>query len=61
MLHYRATLYRHARLVGASEMHERVLETREPRATKPFFIPMVHIPPGGVGHVTAPEFPSYEG
>jgi hypothetical protein len=31
------------------------------RATKHFFIPMVHSPPGVVGHVIAPELPSQEG
>jgi hypothetical protein len=46
-------------------MHERAVETREPscvpRAAKCFFIPVVHIPPGAVGHVIAPELPSQEG
>jgi hypothetical protein len=46
-------------------MHERALEIREPscvpRAAKHFFIPVVHSPPGAVGHVTAPELPSQEG
>jgi hypothetical protein len=46
-------------------MHERALETREPscvpKAAKPFFIPVVHNPPGVVGHVVAPELPSQEG
>jgi hypothetical protein len=28
-----------------------------PRAAKSFFIPMVHSPPGAVGHVAAPELP----
>jgi hypothetical protein len=46
-------------------MHEHALETREPsyvpRAAKPFFIPVVHSPPGAVGHVAAPELPSQEG
>jgi hypothetical protein len=32
-----------------------------PRAAKPFFIPVVHSPPGAVGHVAAPELPSQEG
>jgi hypothetical protein len=32
-----------------------------PRAAKPFFISMVHSPPGAVGHVIAPELPSQEG
>jgi hypothetical protein len=40
-------------------MHERALETCEPsyvsRATKHFFIPVVHGPSGAVGHVAAPE------
>jgi hypothetical protein len=46
-------------------MHERALETYEPsympRAAKPFFISVVHSPPGAVGHVAAPELPSQEG
>jgi hypothetical protein len=46
-------------------MHERALETHEPsclpRAARPFFIPVVHSPPGAVGHVTAPKLPSQEG
>jgi hypothetical protein len=46
-------------------MHERALETRKPscvpRAAKPFFIHVVHSPPGAVGHVAAPELPSQEG
>jgi hypothetical protein len=50
---------------GASVTHERALETCEPiyvpRAAKPFFIPVVHSPPGAVGHVAAPELPSQEG
>jgi hypothetical protein len=45
-------------------MHERALETHEascvPRIAKHFFIPVVHRPPGAVGHVTAPELPSHE-
>jgi hypothetical protein len=45
--------------VGASVMHECALETREssyvPRAAKPFFIPVLHSPPGVVGHVAALE------
>jgi hypothetical protein len=32
-----------------------------PRAAKPFFIPVVHSPPGVVGHVVAVELPSQEG
>jgi hypothetical protein len=28
---------------------------------KPFFIPVVHSPPGTMGHVAAPELPSQEG
>jgi hypothetical protein len=32
-----------------------------PRAAKPFFIPVVHSPPGAVGHVASPELPSQEG
>jgi hypothetical protein len=52
------------RLVGASVTHERTLETREPscmtRATKTFFIPMVHSPlgvaePEAKGHVVTSE------
>jgi hypothetical protein len=46
-------------------MHEHALETREPscvpRAAKPFFILVVHSPPGIVRHVATPEFPSQEG
>jgi hypothetical protein len=46
-------------------MHERALKTCElscvPRAAKLFFIPMVHSPPGVVGHVAASELPSQEG
>jgi hypothetical protein len=47
---------------GASVTHERALETREPsyvpRAAKPFFIHVVHSPPGAVGHEAATELPS---
>jgi hypothetical protein len=32
-----------------------------PRAPKPFFIHVVHSPPGAVGHVAALELPSQEG
>jgi hypothetical protein len=32
-----------------------------PMTAKPFFIPVVHIPSGAVGHVAAPELPSEEG
>jgi hypothetical protein len=50
---------------GASVTHERALKTREPscvpRAAKPFFIHVVHSPPGVMGHVAAPERPSHEG
>jgi hypothetical protein len=46
-------------------MHERALETCEPsrvhRATKPFFIHVVHCPLGAVGHMTALELPSQDG
>jgi hypothetical protein len=46
-------------------MHEHAMKTREPscvpRAVKPFFIPVVHSPPGAMGHVAAPELPSQEG
>jgi hypothetical protein len=49
----------------ASVTHECALETRESsyvsRAAKPFFILVVHSPPGAVGHVVAPELPSQEG
>jgi hypothetical protein len=45
--------------------HERALETHEPscvpRVGKPFFIPVVHSPPGAVGHMAAPKLPSQEG
>jgi hypothetical protein len=51
--------------VDASVMHERALKTREPRcmprAAKPLFIPVVHNPPGAVGHMAAPKIPSQEG
>jgi hypothetical protein len=50
---------------GTSVTHERVLETCEPswmsRAAKPFFIPVVHSPPGAVENVAAPELLSQEG
>jgi hypothetical protein len=43
-------------------MYERDLETHEPscvaRATKSFFILMIHSLPDVVRHVTAPELPS---
>jgi hypothetical protein len=46
-------------------MHKRTLETREPscmhRVAKTFFIPVVHSPPGVVGHMPAPKLPSQEG
>jgi hypothetical protein len=46
-------------------MHERALEISEPscvpRTAKLFFIHVVHIPPGVVGHVAALELPSQEG
>jgi hypothetical protein len=45
--------------IDASVIHERALETSEPscvpRAVKPFFILVVHSPPGVMGHVAAPE------
>jgi hypothetical protein len=48
--------------IGASVTHERALETRDlsyvPRAAKPFFIHVVHSPPGAMGHVAAPELTS---
>jgi hypothetical protein len=41
------------------------MEIREstcvPRAAKSFFIPVVHSPPGAVGHMKAPKLPSQEG
>jgi hypothetical protein len=41
------------------------METCEPscvtRAVKPFFIPVVHNPPGAVEYVVAPKLPSQEG
>jgi hypothetical protein len=47
---------------GASVTHERALKTCEPscvpRVARPFFIPVVHSPPGAVGHVAAPELTS---
>jgi hypothetical protein len=46
-------------------MHEHVLETREPscmpKATKAFFIPMVHSPLRDVGHMEASELSSWGG
>jgi hypothetical protein len=46
-------------------MHERALETCEPSCVswtaKLFFFPVVHSPPGAMGHVAAPELPSQEG
>jgi hypothetical protein len=51
--------------LDASVTHERVLEAREPsyvpRAAKPFFISVVHRPPGVVGHMAALELPSQKG
>jgi hypothetical protein len=48
-----------------SVMYECALETREPScvssAANPFFIPMVHSPPGTVGDMAAPKLPSQEG
>jgi hypothetical protein len=45
-------------------MHERALETSEPscvhRVVKPFFILVIHSPPGVMGHVALPELPSQE-
>jgi hypothetical protein len=50
---------------GASVAYECALETRKPscvpRAAKPFFIPVVHSPPGPVGNVAASELPSQKG
>jgi hypothetical protein len=50
---------------GASVTYECALETHEPscvpEAAKPFFIPVVHSPPGAVGHVAASELPSQKG
>jgi hypothetical protein len=50
---------------GTSVTHEHAMKTCEPscvpRVGKPFFIPVVHSPPGAVGHVVAPELPSQEG
>jgi hypothetical protein len=64
-LHSRVALLRHACLAGALVTHERALKTREstcvPRVAKSFFIPVVHSPPGVVGHVAASELPSQEG
>jgi hypothetical protein len=49
----------------ASVTHDRALKTCEPtcvtRAGKSFFIPVVHSPPGVVGHVAALELPSQGG
>jgi hypothetical protein len=56
---------RPACLAGASVTHECALETLEfscvPRAARPFFLPVVHSPPGVVGHMAAPELLSQEG
>jgi hypothetical protein len=45
-------------------MHEHALETHEPScvasAAKPFFIPVIHSPPGAVGHMAALKLPSQE-
>jgi hypothetical protein len=50
---------------GATVTHERVWKTCEPsceaREAKSFIIPVVHSPPGAMGHVAAPELPSQEG
>jgi hypothetical protein len=49
-VHERTELYCSSTSAGASVMHERALKTREPscvpRVAKPFFIPVVHSPPG---------------
>jgi hypothetical protein len=54
-----------ARLASTSVTRERALETCEPscvpEAGRPFFIYVVHSPPGAVGHVAVPELPSQEG
>jgi hypothetical protein len=53
-----------ARLASASVTHERALETCEPSyvpgAARPFSIPVIHSPLGGVGYVAAPEVSSQE-
>jgi hypothetical protein len=54
-----------ARLAGASVTRDRALITCEPsyvsRVARPFFIPVVHSPLGGVGYVAAPELSSRGG
>jgi hypothetical protein len=41
-------------------MHECALETCEPRVAMFFFVPIVHSPPGAMGHVASSELPSQE-
>jgi hypothetical protein len=54
-----------ARLTGASVIRDRALKTCEPSCVpgtaRPFFIPVVHIPLGGVGYVAALELSSRGG
>jgi hypothetical protein len=49
-----------ARLTGASETHDRALDTCEPSCV-PFFIPVFHNPLGAMGYVAAPELSSRGG
>jgi hypothetical protein len=53
-----------ARLAGASVTHDHALDTYEPScvpmAVMPFFIPLVHSPPGAVGYVAVLELSSRE-
>jgi hypothetical protein len=53
-----------ARLAGASVTRDRPLDTCEPScvpgAARPFFIPVVHSPPGAMRYVAAPD-PSSRG
>jgi hypothetical protein len=54
-----------ARLAGTSITRDRALDTCEPSclpgAARPFFIPVVHSPLGGVGYVVAPKLSSRGG
>jgi hypothetical protein len=54
-----------ARLAGTSITRDRALDTCEPSclpgAARPFFIPVVHSPLGGVGYVAAPKLSSRGG
>jgi hypothetical protein len=54
-----------ARLAGGSVTRDHTLDTCEPSyvhgTARSFFIPVVHIPLGAVGYVTAPELSSRRG